>query len=149
MFQTKFVLKLKTHTHTHFQQLLFENSADYEVWENYVGRNRPQVTIWRMRIACWIPNATNTHTHTDCVILIVFPLQQLLHKCAVMLHYTCIACRICVLKMTRIIINSVLSHRMQNTLYSYCMFSVTVKLLALILRPVQATNLTTYSGYRT
>jgi hypothetical protein len=30
--------------------------------------------IWRMRIACWIPNATNTHS--ECVILIVFPQQQ-------------------------------------------------------------------------
>jgi len=24
----------------------------------------PQITTWRMRIACWIPKATNTHTHT-------------------------------------------------------------------------------------
>ena len=22
------------------------------------------MTIWRMRIACWIPKATNTHTYT-------------------------------------------------------------------------------------
>jgi hypothetical protein len=34
-----------------------------------------------------------------------------------------------------------------KTLNSYCIFSVTVKLLALIMRPVQATNLTTDSGY--
>jgi hypothetical protein len=31
-------------------------------------RGRPQMTIWRMRIACWIPKATDTHT--DCVILL-------------------------------------------------------------------------------
>jgi hypothetical protein len=30
--------------------------------------------IWRMRIACWIPNATDTHS--ECVILIAFQLQQ-------------------------------------------------------------------------
>jgi len=23
--------------------------------------DRPQVKIWRMRIACWIPKATNAH----------------------------------------------------------------------------------------
>ena len=29
--------------------------------ENKVQPDRPQMTIWRMRIACWIPKATNTH----------------------------------------------------------------------------------------
>jgi hypothetical protein len=32
------------------------------------------MAIWRMRIACWIPKATNTHS------LIAFPLQQWLHE---------------------------------------------------------------------
>ena len=32
--------------------------------------------IRRMRIACWISKATDTY-----VMLIAFPLQQLLHKC--------------------------------------------------------------------
>jgi len=32
------------------------------------------------------------HTHVGCVILIVFPLQQWLHKRACMLRYTYIAC---------------------------------------------------------
>jgi hypothetical protein len=36
--------------------------------------------MWRMLIACWIPGVTNTHS--DCVILIAFPLQQWLYKCA-------------------------------------------------------------------
>jgi len=35
------------------------------------------MTIWRMRIACWIPKATNTHS--EYVIPIAFPLQPLLH----------------------------------------------------------------------
>ena len=30
------------------------------MWKNIVGRGRPQMTIWRMRIACWIPKTTNT-----------------------------------------------------------------------------------------
>jgi len=29
---------------------------------NLIVRGRPQVTIWRMRIACWMPKATNTHS---------------------------------------------------------------------------------------
>ena len=33
--------------------------------------------IWRMRITCWIPKATNTHS--EHVIRIPFPLQQWLH----------------------------------------------------------------------
>jgi len=37
--------------------------------------------IRRTRIACWIPKATNTHTHSEYVIPIAFPLQQwLLHE---------------------------------------------------------------------
>jgi hypothetical protein len=36
------------------------------VWDNveiYCRAGRPQVTIRRMRIACWIPKATNTHSY--------------------------------------------------------------------------------------
>jgi len=28
--------------------------------KNIVELGRPQMTIWRMRISCWIPKATNT-----------------------------------------------------------------------------------------
>ena len=47
------------------------------------------MTIWRMRIACWIPEATDTHS--ECVTLTAFPLQQWLHECALMLLCTYIA----------------------------------------------------------
>ena len=47
------------------------------------------MTIWCMRIACWILTATNTHS--EYVILAVFPLQQRLHECASMLRDTYIA----------------------------------------------------------
>jgi len=40
------------------------------MWKNIVERDRPKVTIWRMRIACWIPKATNTHL--ERVILMLF-----------------------------------------------------------------------------
>jgi len=48
------------------------------------------MTIWRMRIACWIPKATNTHP--EYIIHIAFPKQQWLRERASMLRYTHIAC---------------------------------------------------------
>jgi hypothetical protein len=62
------------------------------MWKNTVERGRPQVTIWRMRIACWITKATNTHS--DYVLLIAIPLQQQLHERASMSRYTYIVCLI-------------------------------------------------------
>ena len=44
------------------------------------------MTIWLMRIACWITKSINTHS--EYVILIAFPLQQWLHDRASMLRYT-------------------------------------------------------------
>jgi len=58
--------------------------------KNTVDPDRTQIKIWRMRIAFWIPKATNTHS--EYVIFIVFPLQQWLHERASMLRYTSIAC---------------------------------------------------------
>jgi hypothetical protein len=43
-----------------------------------------------MRIACWIPKATNTHS--EYVILTAFPLQQWLYERASMVRYTYIPC---------------------------------------------------------
>jgi len=72
MFQTKVVQKIKTH-------ILFsitfspEIRAIYEImWKNIVQPGRPQMTIWRMRIACCVTKATNTLS--EYVILISFPL---------------------------------------------------------------------------
>jgi len=48
------------------------------------------MTIWRMRIACWIPMATDTHR--EYVIHIASPLQQRLHGRATVLRYTHSAC---------------------------------------------------------
>ena len=64
-----------------------ENRAIYEkMWKNIAERGRPQMTIWRMRIACWIPKATNTHS--QYVILIALPLLQRLHERVSVLRYT-------------------------------------------------------------
>jgi hypothetical protein len=50
------------------------------------------MTIWRMRIACCLPKATNTHSEYEMGI--AFPLQQWLRERGSALHYTCIACRV-------------------------------------------------------
>jgi len=74
----------------------FQNREVYEImWENIVEPGRPQMIQWRMRIVCWILKAVNTHTHSDCVILIAFPLQQWLHECAWTFRYTYLYCLSC------------------------------------------------------
>ena len=94
MFETKVVQKIKTHilySVTFFFFLSFENRAFYDItWKNIVERSRPQVTIQRMRTACWIPSAINTHS--QYVIPTAFPLQHWLHERVSMLHNTHIAC---------------------------------------------------------
>jgi hypothetical protein len=72
MFQTEFIDYIKTHV---LCSIFFspENRAVYEImWKNIAEPDRPQLTIWRKRIACWIPKATNTHS--EYVILIAFSL---------------------------------------------------------------------------
>ena len=64
MFQAKVVEEIKTHVSRSIRFFFFpENRAVYQImWENIVKRGRPQMTIWRMRITCWILNATNSHS---------------------------------------------------------------------------------------
>jgi hypothetical protein len=35
--------------------------------KNFYERGRLHMTVWRMRIECWIPKATNTHAHTQAL----------------------------------------------------------------------------------
>jgi hypothetical protein len=45
--------------HFVFSNFFFFNLAVYKtVWENTVQADRPQMTVWLMRIACWKPKAT-------------------------------------------------------------------------------------------
>ena len=68
-----------------------KNSAVYEIiWKNIVQSSVPQITIWRMRVACWIPKAANTRSEYG--IPTDFPLQQWLHERAPVLRYAYIAC---------------------------------------------------------
>jgi len=85
MVRIKFVNKITTHilcsvSFFRLSCLLWVNI------KNIVQSDRPQITIRRLRIACWIPKATNIHP--EPFVLIVFPLQQRLHKRAPMLFYT-------------------------------------------------------------
>jgi hypothetical protein len=80
-------------THFTFNFFLFfilENRAFYVMSKNIVEPGRSQMTIWRMRIECWIHKSTGTHL--EYVILIAFTLQQWLHESASMLRYWYIAC---------------------------------------------------------
>ena len=56
------------------------------MWENTVEPDRLQMTVWRMRIAFWLPRAPNTHS--QYVIIPAFPLQQWLHELPSILRYT-------------------------------------------------------------
>jgi hypothetical protein len=61
------------------------------MWKNIVEPNSPQMKIWRMHIACWIPKATNTNS--GYVTHISFPQQQWLHErtsISCYRHITCI-----------------------------------------------------------
>ena len=79
MFQTKVVETIKTHIL--YSGTFFKNRTVYEImWKNAVERGRSQITIRRMRIACSKTEAANTHS--GCVILIAFTLQQWLYECA-------------------------------------------------------------------
>ena len=93
MFETKIVQKIKTHILRPIT--LFRKSC--RLWDNVEKYSTArQATdgniIRRMGIAYWITEATDTHSQH--VILIVFPLQQWLHERAPVLrsYVHCLSC---------------------------------------------------------
>ena len=60
------------------------------MWKAIVQPDRSQMTVWRMRIACWIPKAKNARS--EYVILNAFPLQHWLRKRPSVLRSTYSAC---------------------------------------------------------
>ena len=58
--------------------------------EKYCRTGQATDNIWRMRFACWITKATDTHSEN--VILIAFPTQQWFHVRASVLLYMYIVC---------------------------------------------------------
>jgi hypothetical protein len=62
-------------------------SAFYDTMRTIVVETgRPQMAVWHMHIACWIPKST--YTHSEYVLFIAFPLQQCLHERASVLRYS-------------------------------------------------------------
>jgi hypothetical protein len=73
-----------------FSNLFPKNPSVYETMRrNIVEPDIPQLT-WRMRISCWIPKPTLTHS--PYTIHIIFSLQVLLHSPSSLLRYARIAC---------------------------------------------------------
>jgi len=67
----KFVDKITTH----IPCSVFFFKSCYEItWKNTAEPDRSQMIIWRMNIACWIPNATGAHS--EYVILIALLVQH-------------------------------------------------------------------------
>ena len=63
------------------------------MWINIVEPSRSQMTVRRMRIACWIPKTTDTNL--EYLILYAFPLLQWLQDRVSMLRHTYIAGLVC------------------------------------------------------
>jgi hypothetical protein len=75
----KFAQKFKKLILCSITLFFFETRVVYQImWENNVERDRPRVTIWHMRIACWTLIANRTHS--EIVILTAFRQLQWLHE---------------------------------------------------------------------
>jgi len=61
------------------------------MWKNMVERGRSQMTIWHMRVACWIPKAKDTHSEY-VIRFLLFNCNNGLHQRASILCYTFIGC---------------------------------------------------------
>jgi hypothetical protein len=66
-------------------QYFFERTLCEIMWKNVVKSDRPEMTIRRIRITCWITKATNVHLEYE--ILTAVPLLQLLYERASILRY--------------------------------------------------------------
>jgi hypothetical protein len=62
------------------------------MWKNIVEQGGPQITIWRMYIACWIPKAIDIHlqyvTHGFSTATLVRERTSVLRTLAVLLAST-------------------------------------------------------------
>jgi len=55
--------------------------------KNIVHWGRPQLTVWRMRAACWIPKATDTHS--VCVMLTAVSTATMVARTRLSVSYSC------------------------------------------------------------
>ena len=63
--------------------------------KNIVEPERQQIREWHIRIACWLPKATNTNS--QYLIIIAFLLQKWLHESISILRSTYIACLVIII----------------------------------------------------
>ena len=96
MFHAKPVEKIKTHILCSISFFIFFFSkVVYEIlWKNIVEPGRPQMTIFRMRIACWIPKAINTHSKYVIHIIYCFYSAVMVERTrySVTLYVICLSC---------------------------------------------------------
>ena len=89
--QSKLVEEIKTHILCS-KTLFFENRTVYEIMSRQYCRAQQATDDNMAHAHCTLDTQGYKHTHSGCVILIAFPLQQWLHESAAMLRYTYIAC---------------------------------------------------------
>jgi hypothetical protein len=84
-----------------------ENQNTHFVFNNFFLLNLtflwvklPQMAIWLMCTACWIPKATNIRS--VYVTLLAFPLQQWLHERASLLYVHCLYCWMLILLVRKV-----------------------------------------------
>ena len=80
--------------------------------KNIVERGRPQMTILRMRIGCWLPKTIDAHRE---YAIIVFLLQQTLREKGSVLRYI-ISCLVGIIELiSQLVAGKFLSNKIINT----------------------------------
>jgi hypothetical protein len=87
-FQRKVVGKIKKHILCSVTFFSPENRVVYEImWKSTVEPDRPQMTIWRMRIACWI------HTLRLCNTYYIYTATAVARpRLLITLYVLCLSC---------------------------------------------------------
>jgi hypothetical protein len=86
MFQTKAVETIQTHILCSVTFFFLKSCRLLDNVEHYCRGEISQLPIWRMHIGWWMTKGTNTHS--VCVTVTAFSLQQWLHESASILRYT-------------------------------------------------------------
>jgi len=90
MLYTKVVEKIKTHILCSITFFLVESPVVFESFKNIVEPDRPQMTMWRMCIACWIPKTTDTHS--EFLVLCCSTTTVVQTRLSATLYIHCVSC---------------------------------------------------------
>jgi len=147
MFQTKVEEKI-SNTHFMINNIFFKKRAIYEImWKNTVQLDGPQILIWCMCIACWITNATDTHS--EYVILNSFLTATIIaytHRNVTLhVHYLCCSTHCQIHRTQYLFLNHTdeLPLCMAHTVWS-CLFQHSKFLTSLTLRCQQSAGHKSY-----